>query len=167
MSIGARIIHELGPASIGWGFLVAWGMTGMLMSPQTLDIAELSLIGIVTTTTNIVGYGLFALLSGRGLLRFEIEKRCGSPLVVGAAITMLLWSLGYITLGTAGGLMFVLALLSLALASLAYVVLFVLWARFYTALGAARIESLAVWSTLLCAFVYMAAMLLLPLPPFV
>jgi DNA-binding CsgD family transcriptional regulator len=162
--------------TLGWGFLTAWGIEGILMA-QPFDITDRFLLtGIIVSISNIVAFLLVAFAVHFGTQHLRHKKRQGDtkkdtakwlmsllnpasrwPAVL-ATILMFCGSLASLIVQSLDPALQVAQLVSLALASFGYVLLTVFWARYYASRDIQEIESYAIWSTFLCALVYLLAL---------
>jgi DNA-binding CsgD family transcriptional regulator len=160
-------------SALGWGFLTAWGVEGMLMG-TILNSSSFVPAGLVASASNIVTLAAIALLLGFGTRR-GVRGSIGAARVFDSSTHPVRWpavlAAALMLCGSSGNLLGqalnptlkVLELGSLALASSGYVLLTVLWGRYYASRDSQEIETYAVWSTFLCAVLYLLA-LVLPTP---
>ena len=109
--------------AIGWGFIAAWGMVGMLVDAQgDRGFYSSSVLGVVPTLSSVTMLAVAAVASsarpawlGRRRLRFALL----------ATVLLVAGSVGHL-LGGAGT---ILGSVSLAAASFGYVILLLAWGR--------------------------------------
>jgi DNA-binding CsgD family transcriptional regulator len=142
-------------SALGWGFLTAWGIEGMLMSTNA-DEGTFIFVGTIASVSNIVAFLLVALAVGLNHRRQGKLFALGSrwPVVFAAAL-MFCGSLISLLVQTFIPSLPMLKLISLAFASFGYVLLTVLWGRYYASRDIQEIEAYAIWSTFLCALLYL------------
>jgi DNA-binding CsgD family transcriptional regulator len=134
-----------------------------MLAGTLLNTGSFVFAGLVASASNIVALIAIAVLLGR-CVGFA-GRGARWPAILAAAF-MLGGSAGNL-LGQALGPSFrVLEFGSLALASGGYVLLTVLWGRFYASRDSQDIETYAVWATFLCAILYLLA-LVIPAPALV
>lgn len=154
-----------GALLLGWGLLTAWGLVSL-----TLEIAPIpggvAALNAFTSLASLVGC-LLVLACGRITARKRVRNRSAARdagrlpmrLVWGLACATSAFSLAnQIILGLQAPT--ALAIAAQAGASLAYIGLMYLWFRAYVPLDPQQVEEGAIWSTALCAVIFLAATLL-------
>jgi DNA-binding CsgD family transcriptional regulator len=168
-------------SALGWGFLTAWGIESILMDTALNTTAMFVLAGIITSTSNIVAFLLVALAVHFGAQHLRRQKRQNHtgenpvtwpirlldpasrwPAIL-AATLMFCGSLASLIIQSLDPTLQVARLTSLALASFGYVWLTVFWGRHYASRDIQEIETCAIWSTLLCALLYLLALVTVPI----
>jgi DNA-binding CsgD family transcriptional regulator len=168
-------------SALGWSFLTAWGIESILMDTALNTTGVFVLAGIITSASNIVAFLLVALAVHFGAQHLRRQKRPNdtreNPVIwpirllnpasrwpaILAATLMFCGSLASLIVQSLDPTFQAAQLASLALASFGYVLLTVLWGRYYASRDIQEIETYAVWSTLLCALLYLLALVTVPI----
>jgi DNA-binding CsgD family transcriptional regulator len=158
----ANAFQKLHIRFLGWGFITAWGMIGMLMGPQEQSISQSLGVGVVTSSANVCALLAVVLIVCRSRARFSAGAHSSLLLAVVGTLLMTFGAIGYLLIRTPTGDLTAASYISLSVASCGFVLQTARWGQFYASSDAEDIERFTVWSTLLCSVLYLAAVLLMP-----
>jgi DNA-binding CsgD family transcriptional regulator len=143
---------------LGWGFLTAWGLVGMTLTTNPIAGSN-TVANMIASLASVLGCFVLVVCAVEKTRLYHVSLHClAQRLVWILASVMTACSIGN-QAALAAGLPCAVAACVQMLASLAYIGLMYLWFCSYVPFDPQVVETKAIWSTVLCAAVYLVAII--------